>query len=59
MLFRSIVVTSEMDCIPCNRLDYTATELHQHPCVRNITVEQVLEAVDKFGIGEICACYET
>ena len=42
-----IVVTSEMDCIPCNRLDYAPAELHQHPCVRNITVEQVLEAVQR------------
>ncbi|MFQ5812561.1 MAG: lipopolysaccharide heptosyltransferase II [Anaerolineae bacterium] len=42
-----IVVTSEMDCIPCNRLDYPSAELHQHPCVRNITVEQVLEAVER------------
>jgi lipopolysaccharide heptosyltransferase II len=42
-----IVVTSEMDCIPCNRLDYAPQELDQHPCVRNITVEQVLEAVEK------------
>lgn len=46
---RHIVVTSDkmMDCIPCNRLDYPSTELHQHPCVRDITVEQVLEAVGK------------
>ena len=44
---RHIVVTSEMDCIPCNRLDYTPAELHQHPCMRNITVEQVLEAVER------------
>ena len=43
---RHIVVTSEMDCIPCNRLDYPPAELHQHPCVRNITVEQVLEAAE-------------
>jgi lipopolysaccharide heptosyltransferase II len=42
-----IVVTSEMDCIPCNRLDYTPAELYQHPCVRNITVEQVLETVKR------------
>ena len=42
-----VVVTSEMDCIPCNRLDYTPSELDGHPCVRNITVEQVLEAVEK------------
>jgi lipopolysaccharide heptosyltransferase II len=47
---RHIVVTSELDCIPCNRLDYTLEELDQHPCVRNITVEQVLEAVEKLII---------
>ncbi len=50
-----IVVTSGdmdmMDCIPCNRLDYLPAELHQHPCVRNITVEQVLEAVAKLITG--------
>jgi len=46
---RHIVVTSEMDCIPCNRLDYPPAELHQHPCVRNITVEQVLEAAERAG----------
>ncbi len=50
---RHIVVTSEMDCIPCNRLDYAPAELHQHPCVRNIGVEQVLEAVDKLIIEGI------
>jgi len=44
---RHIVVTSKMDCIPCNRLDYTPAELDRHPCVRNITVEQVLEAVER------------
>jgi lipopolysaccharide heptosyltransferase II len=48
---RHIVVTSEMDCIPCNRLDYASAELHQHPCVWNITVEQVLEAVERLIIG--------
>jgi lipopolysaccharide heptosyltransferase II len=42
-----IVVTSRMDCIPCNRLDYAPAELHQHPCVQNITVEQVLGAVER------------
>ena len=49
---RHIVLTSEMDCIPCNRLDYAPTELHQHPCVRNITVEQVLEAVERLIQGD-------
>ena len=42
-----IVVTSEMDCIPCNRLDYTPAELDRHPCVRNIPIEQVLEAAGR------------
>jgi lipopolysaccharide heptosyltransferase II len=45
-----LVVTSEMDCIPCNRLDYAPAELAQHPCVRKITVEQVLGAVDKLAL---------
>jgi len=45
-----------MDCIPCNRLDYPSTELDQHPCVRNITVEQVLDAVVKLITGEILDC---
>jgi lipopolysaccharide heptosyltransferase II len=53
---RHIVVTSEMDCIPCNRLDYHPAELDQHPCVRNITVEQVLEAADKLITREILDC---
>ncbi|MBM4466397.1 MAG: glycosyltransferase family 9 protein [Chloroflexi bacterium] len=48
---RHIVVTSEMDCIPCNRLDYAPAELYQHPCVRNITAEQILEAVERLSIG--------
>ena len=42
-----IVITSDMGCIPCNRLDYPAIELHQHPCVRKITAEQVLEAAGR------------
>jgi lipopolysaccharide heptosyltransferase II len=50
---RHIVVTSEMDCIPCNRLDYAPAELHQHPCVRNITLEQVLEAVERLIAGGV------
>ena len=51
-----IVVASEMDCIPCNRLDYPPAELHQHPCVRNITVEQVLEAAERLIIQETLGC---
>ena len=42
---RHLVLTSGRECIPCNRLDYTAAELDAHPCVREITVEPVLAAV--------------
>ncbi len=38
------VLTSDWECIPCDRLDYPPTELASHPCVRDITVEAVLEA---------------
>ncbi len=41
---RHRVVISDLDCIPCNHLDYTPEELEEHPCVRLITVEQVLDA---------------
>ncbi len=44
---RHIVVTSGMKCIPCNRLDYAPSELNQHPCVRDIAVEQVVEAAKR------------
>jgi lipopolysaccharide heptosyltransferase II len=44
---RHLVVLSTRDCIPCNRLDYEQEELHQHPCVRSITVAQVIEAADQ------------
>lgn len=43
-LRRHQVVISDLDCIPCNRLDYTPEELEKHPCVRLITVEEVLDA---------------
>jgi len=42
-LRRHRVVISDLDCIPCNRLDYTPEELGEHPCVRLITVEEVLD----------------
>ena len=44
---RHVVITSDMDCIPCNRLDYAPEELDGHPCVRNIPVERVLEAAER------------
>ncbi len=42
---RHLIITSDMDCIPCDRLDYSPDELDEHPCIKRITVEQVLEAV--------------
>lgn len=49
---RHIVLASTRRCptcpiIPCGRLDFTPQELADHPCVRLITEQQVLEAVDK------------
>jgi heptosyltransferase-2/heptosyltransferase-3 len=42
-----IALTSRLDCIPCNRLDYSAEEIEEHPCVRSISVEMVLEAAHR------------
>jgi lipopolysaccharide heptosyltransferase II len=44
---KHLVLTSGRACIPCNRLDYTPAELPEHPCVREIAVEAVLEAAEK------------
>jgi lipopolysaccharide heptosyltransferase II len=41
---RHIVLTSGMDCIPCNRLDYRVDELEDHRCVWDISEAQVLGA---------------
>jgi lipopolysaccharide heptosyltransferase II len=41
---RHIVLTSGMDCIPCNRLDYRTDELEEHRCVWDISEAQVLGA---------------
>jgi lipopolysaccharide heptosyltransferase II len=43
---KHIVLVSDKECIPCNRLDYGPDELDDHPCVRSISVAQVLEAAD-------------
>jgi lipopolysaccharide heptosyltransferase II len=43
---KHLVLLSDQECIPCNRLDYAPEELEEHPCVRSITVAQVLEAAD-------------
>ena len=49
---RHRVVASTHRCatcpaIPCGRLDFTPEELPQHPCVRLVTVREVLEAVEQ------------
>jgi ADP-heptose:LPS heptosyltransferase len=44
---RHVVVTSGRDCIPCNRLDYSAAELSDHPCVREIAVDGVLSMANR------------
>lgn len=41
---RHLVLTSDRECIPCDRLDYSAEELPSHPCVREISSEVVLAA---------------
>lgn len=44
---RHLVLLSDLDCIPCNRLDYSPEELADHPCMRLISVEQVLAACER------------
>jgi len=39
---RHRVITSTWPCIPCNRLDYSPSELAAHACIRAIPVEQVV-----------------
>ena len=53
---RHIVLASTHRCptcptIPCGRLDFRPQELADHPCVRLITEQQVLEAVDKLTVS--------
>ena len=49
---RHIVLASTYRCsscpyIPCGRLDFPPQEVADHPCVRLITEQQVLSAVDR------------
>jgi lipopolysaccharide heptosyltransferase II len=49
---RHIVLASTFRCsscpnIPCGRLDFSPQEVADHPCVRLITEQQVLSAVDR------------
>lgn len=50
---RHRVVTSNWACIPCNRLDWPGASLHEHGCVRDVAVEQVLtQAITLLGVGD-------
>lgn len=44
---KHLVVTSDLPCIPCNRLDYRPRELSQHPCVRDIPPSKALQAIER------------
>jgi len=44
---KNVVLTSQRECIPCNRLDYRMEELPCHPCVYDITPQAVVEAADR------------
>lgn len=41
---RQAVLASDIACRPCRILDWRDDELENHPCVREITVEEVLRA---------------
>jgi len=49
---RHVVLTSGLDCVPCNRLDYRADELEDHRCVWDISEAQVAEAAGRLLEGE-------
>ena len=49
-----IVVASTHRCptcpaIPCGRLDFSPQEMPAHPCVRRVTEQQVLTAIEELG----------
>lgn len=44
---KHVVITSDLDCIPCNRLDYPSRELARHTCVRDIPPSRVLQAAER------------
>lgn len=44
---RHAVVTSDIGCRPCRILDWRDDDLDWHPCVRDITIEEVLSGLDK------------
>jgi len=44
---RHEVVTSDIGCRPCRILDWRKDNMAYHPCVRDITVAQVIEAAQR------------
>ncbi len=44
---RHAIVSAEMDCAPCGRLDIPASELDEHRCMLTIEAKQVLSAVEE------------
>lgn len=44
---RHAVVTSDLPCAPCNRLDFSPAERWEHPCITSIDPERVLEVAER------------
>ncbi len=51
---RHIVLTSELNCIPCHRLDYRTDELENHRCLWAIREAQVSEAAGRLLETQAC-----
>jgi len=45
------VVTSRWPCVPCNRLDFSSSELAAHHCVRAIDPQQVIQEARSLLVG--------
>lgn len=55
---RHLIIAAPQRCatcpaIPCGRLDFRPEEIPEHPCVRNITEQQVLQAISKLVQTEV------
>jgi heptosyltransferase-2/heptosyltransferase-3 len=46
---RHIILTSNIGCRPCRVIDWGTDDPANHPCVRDITVERVLEAARRLA----------
>ena len=49
---RHAVVTASIGCRPCRILDWGDDKSEYHPCVRDITVDQVLGATERVLLAE-------